>query len=188
MNTSSLCRHDVVCGEHNLLESEVTLLTPWAVPDRRGSTAYGSRCPPPSPSETVHEFWSSAPGHIATASVIKVNLLRSNPTSFSNWMPSSLLMKREVRNCLLASPSSSSEARPMLFCERTPSLLGAAGTLGLQTWYDQSLFLMKTTQCNTTQLKPPSVAKRYTLLTGGPHWLYITPGWEEGGTREKDEA
>ena len=64
--------HDILCEDHNLHKSEVTLLRPRTMPDGSGCWGQGSRShPATSPSQTVLAITVDVPGHVTTAHVTR---------------------------------------------------------------------------------------------------------------------
>ena len=126
------------------------------MPDRRGRRACGSRCPSlTTPSETVLDL-DSAHRIIPPRQVLHVILLPSNPTSFRNWMPRSLSLKRQVRNSLFASPSSLSKARPY-------DILRTYGISTRRRWYVEITDLISSPIFNETHTMHHNTAKHYSI-------------------------
>jgi len=75
----------VMCEDHDLHKSEVTLPKPWTMPDGSGCWEHGSRRPPvTSPSQTVLTITVDVPAQ-SLLNALYVNLLRRSPTtSFRN--------------------------------------------------------------------------------------------------------
>jgi hypothetical protein len=75
LSLDSVGRHaanDVICEEHNLHQSEVTLLKPWTLPDWHGNRALGNRRPPAtSPPVTIIAVRVGVPDHVTATCVAR---------------------------------------------------------------------------------------------------------------------
>ena len=159
----------VVCEKCNLLESEVGTLKPWNVLDWFGLRAHGNG-PPTFPPKAALALWS-AHHFISRLYVLHVALLQINPTSFKDWMPRSMSMKRYVRNNLFALQSSPSESRPK-------DNRGTKGFSIRRCWYSDTTHLTRRAivfNCNSSlnTTKQPDKLPQQRI----PHWPLNATAW-----------
>jgi len=114
-----------VCEEKSLLETTITLLKTWTLPDMCVNCTFENN------SLTCHlnqflEFQIGETGHTTVLSGTR-QLAAKQSHVLQNWMPTSLLLNRNVRNTLLAHLTSPS-------ADRTSNVAGTSAISTRRHW------------------------------------------------------